>query len=190
MQSRRLVLASMAILTAALIGAPTATAHTLVDPTTLTPPLRADRLCYEDGPWVTCDTSTTHAFVSEPAGELSCGPLYWTFTETLNSTRWYMAGLLVERHTVYSMRGFWSLSAEGAGPTIDTAADFSWHERFVIPGDLSSDVEVTHGNFIRVTGLGSIGMDAGIFNVDGTFRGLSGENVPEEDPALCALLAA
>ena len=31
--------------------------HTLVDPTTLTPPLKPFRVCDEDGPWVKCDTS-------------------------------------------------------------------------------------------------------------------------------------
>jgi hypothetical protein len=36
----------------ASLGAATVTsAHTLVDPTSLTPPLKPFRVCFEDGPW-------------------------------------------------------------------------------------------------------------------------------------------
>jgi hypothetical protein len=191
MKRRHLLIAVSTLVLASLGGAPAVSAHTLVDPTTLTPPLKPFRICYEDGPWVKCDTSGVTTFVNEPAGfELSCGTVYLTATETTHATRWYQAGLLVERNANESMRGFWSLSPVGTGPTVDVAADFSWHEHFVVPGDLSSDVEVSHGNYIRVEGLGAIGMDSGTFKADGTFRGHAGENVPQEDPALCALLGA
>jgi hypothetical protein len=188
MQRRHVSLAATALAVVALGWAPTVSAHTLVDPTTLTPPLRADRICYQDGAWVKCDTSAVNTLENEPAGELSCGTVFVTMTETINATRWYQAGLLVERDATDHMRGFWSLSPDGGGPTVAIADDFSWHEQFTVPGDLSSDVEVSHGNYIRVAGLGAIGMDSGIFKADGTFRGHSGEGVPEEDPALCRLL--
>jgi hypothetical protein len=174
----------------AVVAGPAASAHTLVDPTTLTPPLKPFRVCFEDGPWVKCDTSgPTVVHENEEAGELSCGTLYLTGTEDSKATRWYQDLLLVERDAVYTMRGTWSLSPDGSGPRVEIAADISWHESFPVPGDLDSDVETSHGNFIRVLGLGAIGMDAGIFKDDGTFRGHAGENVPEEDGALCALLA-
>jgi hypothetical protein len=190
MQRRHLLFAVSVLAIASLGGAPAVSAHTLVDPTTLTPPLRAGRICYEDGVWVRCDTSAVNTLENEPSGELSCGTVYVTMTETITATRWYQAGLLVERNATYRMRGYWSLSAVGTGPTVDIAADFSWHEHFVVPGDLSSGIEVSHGNYIRIEGLGAIGMDSGTFKADGTFRGLAGENVPEEDSALCALLGA
>jgi hypothetical protein len=179
-----------AIALAAAAGAPVATGHTLVDPTTLTPPLRADRICYQDGVWVKCDTSAINTLINEEAGELSCGIVYVTMTEEIHATRWYRDGLLVERNATDRMRGSWSLSPDGSAPTVAIADDFSWHEQFVVPGDLSSDVETSHGNYIRVTGFGSIGMDSGTFKPDGTFRGVSGEGVPAEEPALCALLTA
>lgn len=189
--SRRSLLMGSVSLIFALATAPAASAHTLVDPTTLTPPLKPFRICYEDGQWVKCDTSGVTTFVNEPAGfDLSCGTVYLTATETTQSTRWYQGGLLVERNATDSMRGSWSLSPDGTAPSVNIAADFSWHELFVVPGDLSSDVEVSHGNYIRVEGLGAIGMDAGSFPADGTFRGHAGENVAAEDPALCALLGA
>jgi len=183
------VLAGLTALVA-LAAAPAVSAHTLVDPTTLTPPLKPFRICYEDGRWVKCDTSTVSEVVNEPAGfDLSCGTVYVTLTESGKATRWYLGGLLVERNAVDTMRGAWSLSPDGAGPTVRIAADFSWHEHFVVPGDLSSDVEVSHGNYVRVIGLGAIGMVSGTFKDDGTFRGMDMEDVPEKDGALCALLA-
>lgn len=185
----RLLIVTVAV-AAALSGASVASAHTRVDPTTLTPPLKPFRICYQDGPWVKCDTSTDTSHDFEPAGELSCGTVYLANTESGHSTRWYANLLLVERDTEYKMRGLWSLSPDGAGPTVQIAADFSWHEHFQVPGDLDSVVEVSHGNFIRVVGLGAIGADSGTFKTDGTFRGHAGEDVPAEDPAVCRLLGA
>ena len=56
-RARRPVLAAIVLAVASLAGASSASAHTLVDPTTLTPPLKPFRVCFEDGPWVKCDTS-------------------------------------------------------------------------------------------------------------------------------------
>jgi hypothetical protein len=188
-RTNRSAVAALAALVA-LAAAPAVSAHTLVDPTTLTPPLKPFRICYEDGPWVKCDTSTVSEVVNEPAGfDLSCGTVYVSLTEAGMATRWYLNGLLVERNAVDKMRGTWSLSPDGTGSTVTIAADFSWHEHFVVPGDLSSDVEVSHGNYVRIIGLGSIGMASGTFKADGTFRGMDMEDVPEKDAALCARLA-
>jgi hypothetical protein len=188
MQHRWSWLASLIVIGAALGLAPTAAAHERVDPTTLTPPLRPFRVCFADGPWVRCDTSTVTITENEPAGEFSCGQVYLTMTESGQATRWYRDLLLVERNATYKMRGSWSLAPDGSGPSVAIAADFSWHETFPVPGDLSSDVEVSHGNFIRVAGFGAIGADSGIFKADGTFRGHAGEDDPAEDAAVCRLL--
>ena len=83
------------------------------------------------------------------------------------------------------MRGSWSLSPTAAVRRSQIAADFSWHEQFVIPGDLVSDVEVSHGNYVRVIGLGAIGMDSGTFKADGTFRAMPARTCPRRTPALC-----
>src|SRR5262245_17093251 len=177
-------LMAAATLVAAVAASP-ATAHTRVDPTTLTPPLKPFRVCWDDGQWVKCDTSgPTVVFDNEPGLELSCGVTYLTGTEEIKATRWYNEDLLlVERNAVDTLRGTVSLSPDGSGPIARIAADFSWHEAFPVPGDLDSDVEVSHGNFVRILGLGAIAMDAGTFKEDGSFWGHAGENSPEEDGA-------
>ena len=175
---------------AAPAGGPGASAHTLVDPTTLTPPLKPFRVCYDDGVRVKCDTSgPSIVYDHEPGLELSCGTVYLTGTEDTKAVRWYDADLLlVERNAVDTLRGTLSLSPDGSGPSAGIAADFSWHEAFPVPGDLDSDVEVSHGSYVRIQGLGAIGMDAGTFKEDGSFWGHAGEGSPETDAALCGLL--
>jgi hypothetical protein len=188
---RKLCWAVVVVVIASLGSASAIAAHTRVDPTTLTPPLKASRVCYEDGVWIKCDVDTVTITTNEPAGELSCGQIYLSMTESSHGTRWYdLDRLLVDRNVTYGMRGTWSLSPDGAGPSVDIAADFSWHEHFPIPGDLSSDVEVSHGNYVRVVGLGAIGLASGTFKADGSFRGFDGEDPPEKDSILCALLVA
>src|SRR5262245_54786387 len=96
----------------AAVAGPGASAHTLVDPTTLTPPLKPFRVCFDTGQWVKCDTSgPTVTFENEPALDLSCGTVHLTGTEEIRATRWYNEGLLlVERNAVDSLRGTVSLS--------------------------------------------------------------------------------
>ena len=187
MRSRRLLLvAAIAVLTS-LGGATVASAHTLVDPTTLTPPLKPFRVCYEDGPWVKCDTSGMSTDENEPIFDLPCGTIYETATNISHATRWYVNGLLVERNATESIRGTWSLSPTGAGPTVDIAADDGWHETFLVPGDLSSDSEVAHGDFLRISGFGSELRDVGIYLPDGTHHGLASFS-DEANARLCAML--
>jgi hypothetical protein len=162
MRSRRfLLVAAIAALTS-LGGATITTAHTLVDPTTLTPPLRSFRICYEDGPWVKCDTSGAGGYENQeifdgPAFGLPCGTIYETETDTAHATRWYDENLLlVERDAQQHITGTWSLSPTGSGPTVAFAADNSWHETFLVPGDLSSDSKSFTAPFAsRLSELGS-----------------------------------
>ena len=191
MRSRRfLLVAAIAALTS-LGGATITTAHTLVDPTTLTPPLRSFRICYEDGPWVKCDTSGAGGYENQeifdgPAFGLPCGTIYESATVTSHATRWYVDLLLVERDAEQHVTGMWSLSPTGSGPTVAFAADNSWHETFLIPGDLSSDSEVFHGAF-RVPALGAGFHDAGIYLPDGTQHGHT-SFTDEAKAKLCELL--
>ena len=57
MRGIRIFVCASLLAIASLGGASGVSARTPVDPTTLTPPLQPFRLCYEQGPWVNCDTS-------------------------------------------------------------------------------------------------------------------------------------
>ena len=189
MKPRRLLLITAIVAIASLGGASVTTAHTLVDPTTLTPPLKPFRVCYEDGPWVKCDTSgptETYANQEVPDFGLPCGSIYESATVTSHATRWYVALLLVERDAQEHIAGTWSLSPTGSGPTVGFAADNSWHETFLVPGDLSSDSEVFHSAF-RVPALGAGFHDAGIYLPDGAQHGHT-SFTDEAKAELCELL--
>jgi len=190
MRSRRfLLVAAIAALTS-LGGATVVSAHTLVDPTTLTPPLLPFRVCYEDGPWVRCDTSgPTRTYANEETDfGLPCGTIYESATIETHATRWYQNLLLVERDAQEHVKGTWSLSPTGSGPTVAFAADDNWHETFLVPGDLSSDSEVSHGSFLRVPALGAGFHESGIGMRDGTQHGHLDSFTDEAIARLCAIL--
>jgi hypothetical protein len=188
MKSRSLFLIAAIVAIASLVGASVTSAHTLVDPTTLTPPLKAFRICYQDGPWVKCDTSTPTTSFANQANtdfDLPCGTIYESGTVTTHATRWYKNLLLVERNAQEHIVGTWSLSPTGSGPTVAFAADDNWHETFLVPGDLSSDSIVTHGSFLRIPALGAEFHDSGINMADGTLHGHFSHAAQAQ---LCALL--
>ena len=189
MRSRRLLLVAAIAALTSLGGVTAASAHTPVDPTTLTPPLKPFRVCYQDGPWVKCDTSgptETYANQEVPDFGLPCGSIYESATVTSHATRWYVNLLLVERDAEQHVTGTWSLSPTGSGPTVAFAADNSWHETFLVPGDLSSDSEVFHSAF-RVPALGAGFHDSGIYLPDGTQHGHT-SFTDEAKAKLCELL--
>ena len=171
MQRHRRTLVAGILAVASLGGATPASAHTRVDPTSLTPPLEPYRICYQDGPRVSCDTSTDNSWANLAMDDLGCGTIYETGRDIRHATRWYENGLLVERIVQDRFRGSWSLSPTGAGPTVEIAANFSWDENFVVPGDLSSDVETAQGSQFRVQGLGAVFIDSGRYLPDGTHHG-------------------
>ena len=190
MKPRRLLLITAIVAIASLGGAGVTTAHTLVDPTTLTPPLKPFRVCYEDGPWVKCDTSgPTETYANQDVGsDFPCGTIYESATIVSHATRWYVNLLLVERDAQQHIDGTWSLSPTGSGPTVTFAVDQSWHETFLVPGDLSSDSEVSHGSFLRIPALGSGVHESGIGMRDGTQRGHLDSFTDEAIARLCAML--
>src|SRR5438876_10649621 len=158
MTPRPLFLIAVIIAIASLVGASVTSAHTLVDPTTLTPPVKPFRICYEDGPWVKCDTSTpttSYANQANPDFDLPCGTIYESGTVTTHSTRWYKNLLLVERNDQEHIDGTCSLSPTGSGPTDAFAADDNWIEHFLDHGDLSSVSLVLHGSILRCPALGA-----------------------------------
>ena len=189
MRPRRFLMAVTIAALTSFGGVTGTSAHTLVDPTTLTPPLLPFRVCYEDGLWVRCDTSGTDTIEDEPVFDLPCGTVYETATAVAHATRWYENGLLVERDATQSVRGTWSLSPTGGAPAVDIAANQSWHETFLVPGDPSSVSAVEHGNFLRISGMGADFRDVGIYGPEGTHHGLA-SFTDGAAARLCALLAS
>jgi hypothetical protein len=190
MKTRRFILSVAIAAVASLSGATITSARTLVDPTSLTPPLLPFRVCYEDGPWVKCDTSGAGSWENQAIDEfdLSCGTIYETAADTTHATRWYENLLLVERDAQTHVSGTWTLSPTGAGPSVRFGIDLSWHETFLVPGDLSSDSEVIHGSFLRIPALG-VGFHAsGIGMADGTDHGYFNSFTDEAKVELCELL--
>ena len=107
---------------------------------------------------------------------------------TTHATRWYVNLLLVERDAQEHIAGTWSLSPTGSGPTVAFAVDDNWHETFLVPGDLSSDSEVSHGSFLRVPALGAGFHESGIGMRDGTQHGHLDSFTDEAIARLCAIL--
>lgn len=169
---RSSVLAVMVVAVASLVSASGVSARSYVDPTTLTPPLKSFRVCWQLGPNVQCDTSGVTSYENLPTDEAPCGLLYETATEDSNATRWYRDGLIVRRKVEESVRGTWSLSPTGAGPTVAFARNVSWDETFTIPGDIDSSVSNYRGATLRVPALGPDLHDVGIWLPDGTHHGL------------------
>lgn len=192
MKPRRFLLSVAIAAVASFSGATITSARTLVDPTSLTPPLLPFRVCYEDGPWVKCDTSGAGSWENQAIDEfdLSCGTIYETAADTTHATRWYENLLLVERDAQTHVSGTWTLSPTGAGPSVRFGIDLSWHETFLVPGDLSSDSEVIHGSFLRIPVLG-VGFHAsGIGMADGTDHGYFNSFTDEAKARLCEALGA
>jgi hypothetical protein len=189
MASRLLILVPVLLL-GALAAGPVAATHIRIDPTTLTPPLKPFRVCYQDGPWVKCDTSgPTEIYANQENSDfgLPCGSIYESATVTSHATRWYVNLLLVERDTEVHVVGSWSLSPTGSGPTVAFGGDFGYRETFLVPGDVSSDSEVAHGDGLRVPALGAGFHDSGIYFADGAQQGHT--SFTDEDKArLCDLL--
>ncbi|HEX5823847.1 MAG TPA: hypothetical protein VFY18_05230 [Candidatus Limnocylindrales bacterium] len=167
MRRTRPILVVIALAIGALGGAPGASARSFVDPTTLTPPLKPFRVCWQLGPEVQCDTGGTASIENEPADDSPCGQIYETSTEVSNSTRWYRDGLIVRRKVEESVRGTWSLSPTGDGPTVVFMRNMSWDEHFTIPGDLTSGVASTRGSVLRVPSLGSDVHESGLIVPNG-----------------------
>jgi hypothetical protein len=190
MRATRSILISIVIVACSLGPAGPATARTLVDPTSLTPPLKPFRICYQLGPFVQCDTSGDTTYGPEENGELSCGTLFEFGEDVSHSTRWYEDGLIVRRQIQEHSRGFWSLSPDGSGPTVEWQRDFSWDELFATPGDISSAIRVYKGTTVRVPVLGADLMEAGWALPDSDI--LHGRFVDDQTATdlLCPLLTA
>src|SRR4051794_5429187 len=188
MLNRRIAGAAAIVLFSLLGVVPIAAARTSVDPTSLTPPLKPFRVCWQLGPYVQCDTSGDTFAENEPVDVASCGQLYETAEYRSHSTRWYRDGLIVRRQVQEHDTGTWSLSPTGAGPSVTFMRDASWDETFTTPGDIGTGVSNVQGASLRVPALGMELHESGQFRPDDTFRGLFTSDDPKADPELCALL--
>jgi hypothetical protein len=188
MRTKRLATAAIALALASMGGAPLADARTLVDPTSLTPPLKPFRVCYELGPNVQCDTSGDVMNVNQEIDELPCGVLYTTNHEVSNSTRWYLDGLLVRRAVQEQITGTYTLSPTGAGPTVAFGIEDSWDEHFAVPGDIDSAIRDVSGVSLRIPAVPEL-KDAGLYlGADDLTHGLSTGDDPVGIAKLCDLL--
>jgi hypothetical protein len=166
MRATRPIFVAIFVAITTLSWAAPASARTLVDPTSLTPPLMPFRICYQLGPYVQCDTSGDSTYENQEAGDFGCGTIYESAEDISNSTRWYQDGLIVRRAVQERSRGFWSLSPTGAGPIVEFQRDFSWDEHFSIPGDITSTERIVKGATLRVPVLGAELHESGYSVVD------------------------
>ena len=150
-----------------------------VDPTALTPaPLvvGAEAECRADGRWILCHTALTLEPVNEPVLDLPCGTVYETSRDVRLGIRWYNAAdsVIVKRHVTQDLEGTWSLSPEGAGPTVAISVHANWYDgQYVDPADIDSGVGASHGQAtVSTPGLGVIAHIAGLDRPDDTHRGV------------------
>jgi hypothetical protein len=171
-----------------------AAASKAIDPAALTPaPLLvgAEAECRADGRWILCHTTLALELVNEPVFDLACGTVYETSRDVRLGTRWYNAAdsVIVKRHVRQDLAGTWSLSPEGAGPTVAISVHANWYDsQYTDPNDLDSGVGASHGEVtVSAPGRGVIAHIAGLDRPDDTHRGVFR---PIEDPAVAAELCA
>jgi hypothetical protein len=171
-----------------------AAAGNLVDQSALIPIPPPGAVCHADGSWTICHTQVSLNPVNEPVFDLPCGTMYETSSDVRHGIRWYNGdGKLAKRFVTQDVEGTWSLSPEGAGPTVKITAHDNWRNVYPVPGDLSSELQVNHGDglTVRVPGLGVIAHVAGMDRREdedaprGIFRDIEDPAVQEN---LCAAL--
>ena len=175
-------------------GAAFATTGKTIDPSALTPDpalAGAEAVCQADGQWIICHTTLTIQSVNQPLVGFPCGTVYETSIDTREGIRWYNAGdsVIVKRRVTQRLEGTWSLSSDGAGPTVILEASSNWYDsRYADPNDLDSGTRASHGEFtLRAPGYGTIAHIAGVDTPDGSHHGVF---LLPEDPAVAAELCA
>jgi hypothetical protein len=179
-----------------VLAAGPAAAGPLVDPSTLQPP-PPNAVCREAGGQVICDTFLVEELVNEPIRDfdLPCGTIYETIHYRGDGTRWYVDGKVVLRHVEASLKGTWSISPTGAGPTVKISGSWSVWTVWTTPGDDSTAVDTrSSGSDFKLSapGFGVINLSAGLTYADGTHRGITPvfPFTPEIEAALCAALTS
>jgi hypothetical protein len=171
-----------------------AAAGKAIDPAALTPaPLLvgAQAECRADGRWILCHTTLAFEPVNEPVFDLPCGTVYETSRDVRLGTRWYNAAdsVIAKRHVTQDLEGTWSLSPDGAAPTVAISANANWYDsQYADPNNIDSGVGAAHGEFTaQAPGFGVIAHIAGLDRTDDIHRGVFR---PIEDPTVAAELCA
>jgi hypothetical protein len=95
-------------------------ARSLVDPSTLVPEPPPGAVCWAVGGGTICHTQVSFPSVNEPVLDLACGNVYQTGTDVRLGIRWYNdENKLVKRLFTLTADASWSLSPQGAEPTVD-----------------------------------------------------------------------
>ena len=188
MRKRQLAVLSVGVAVTMLAEAAGAAARTPVDPTSLTPPLKPFRVCWQLGPNVQCDTSGDTFEENQPTNSLPCGQVHETGEFKSNSTRWYRDGLIIRRQVEASVKGFWTLSPTGDGTRVEFMQNNNWDELFTVPGDITSGVATYSGANLRVPTLGVDLHEAGQIRPDETVVGRFTSDDPIGYERLCSAL--
>jgi hypothetical protein len=166
-------------------------ARSLVDPSTLVPGPPPGAVCWAVGAGTICHTQVSFPSVNEPVLDLACGTVYQTGTDVRLGIRWYDdENKLVKRLFTLTADASWSLSPQGAEPTVDVTIRENWSSLFAVPGDLSTEFGGhTAGVGVKVQspGFGVIALVAGLVDASETFHGIF---IVPEDPAVSAKLCA
>jgi hypothetical protein len=171
-----------------------ASAGTIVDPNTLTPVPPPGAVCRADGNGTICHTEVSFAPVNEPQGDLTCGTVYGTGTDNREGIRWYNTDdKLVKRFVQQHVDITLTLSSLGLGPTVWLHDEQNWTNLYAVPGDLSTESQVSHGDGLKIQapGVGVIVHDAGISFDEGAQEGVHHGILRDfDDPAVLAELCA
>lgn len=168
----------------------------VVDPAALTPApsqIGATADCRADGQWIICHTALTIESVNLPVFDVACGTIYETSRDDRLGIRWYNAAdsVIVKRHVRQDLEGTWSLSPDGAAPTVDIAVHGNWYDsQYADPNDLDSGVRSAHGEFtVSAPGFGVIAHIAGLDDPEAIHHGaIRGLDEPAVVAELCAAL--
>jgi hypothetical protein len=163
----RIMLAAGALL-ALSGGTVSAGVPSQVDQGALQPPLNQQFTyrCFANGPGILCQGTYDPSWTNDDTG-LTCDgqPIYTTGGGHERLTRWHDAdGRAL--HTAVQLRyeEAWSLSPEGAGPTVTLRGDWNRLYDYPVPGSLQDRVltEVGSSWIATAAGSGVIAHDAGL----------------------------
>lgn len=153
---------------AAIVVAPaSARSSHQVDPAAMTPPLNPAfaPTCWETGGGVICEGSLVESYSTEDFGLRCDDEVIWvsgTLSDRL--TRWHTPdGRATRTFGNQTWTETWSLSPDGAGPTLEVRSRSIRHYTYFVPGDPSQRQLVESGATIIATapGVGIVFRDAG-----------------------------
>lgn len=181
-----------ALLTGVGLGASSVSAEAapFADVNTLVPAPPPGATCHAAAAHTLCRTIFDNSVTNEEAFVLPCGQVYETADDVRRGLRWYEDSHLVRRFVFQSASGSWSLSSDGAGPTVTWTAHANWQNVGV---DAVADEETWpttyHGMQFRITGRDGrpILQYAGIDRPDGSHSG-AGEPFDPGSAAVQAVL--